>query len=233
MNQCKCALLGIAALFIAGILPAAEGDAERSETVNAFLNNQYLVENNRLLGLAEKSLADGQFEDSVKYAEEAIRYAKLSDDWVKQQMKIKEANDTIAAAQARLDWAKKIGAPKNFTAVYNEADTLFTGALDARSREDWDTSLDSARKVISVLSVLPEIPPLPAQYLVKSWKTVKDCLWNIAAKPEIYGDPYQWRVIYNANKSKLPKPDNPNLIDPGIILDIPSIKGETRTGILE
>jgi nucleoid-associated protein YgaU len=62
---------------------------------------------------------------------------------------------------------------------------------------------------------------------------MRDCLWNIAAKPEIYDDPFQWRHIYNANKSKFPKSDNPDLLLPGTLLDIPSIKGEYRAGILE
>ena len=80
---------------------------------------------------------------------------------------------------------------------------------------------------------LPETPVLPAQYLVKSWTTTRDCLWNIAGKPEIYGDPWQWRRIYDANRDKMPRPDDPDLIHPGMILDIPSIAGEFRAGIME
>jgi len=74
-------------------------------------------------------------------------------------------------------------------------------------------------------------PPLPAKYRVRPYPTYKDTLRNIAARPWVYNDPTKWRVLYNANKSKLPQPNNPNLIYPGMILDIPSIKGELRRGI--
>jgi nucleoid-associated protein YgaU len=73
--------------------------------------------------------------------------------------------------------------------------------------------------------------PLPAQYTVRQWTNAKDCLWNIAGRPWAYGDPHQWRLIYNANKSRMSDPDDPNLIEPGMVLDIPSLKGETRQGM--
>jgi hypothetical protein len=40
-----------------------------------------------------------------------------------------------------------------------------------------------------------------------------------------------WKVLYEANKSKMPDPDNPDLIEPGMVLDIPSIRGEFRRGM--
>jgi nucleoid-associated protein YgaU len=40
-----------------------------------------------------------------------------------------------------------------------------------------------------------------------------------------------WKVLYNANKSKMPDPNNPDLIEPGMVIDIPSVKGETREGM--
>jgi nucleoid-associated protein YgaU len=58
-------------------------------------------------------------------------------------------------------------------------------------------------------------------------------LWNIAGYSWVYNEPEKWRLLYEANKSKLPEPDNPNLIEPGMVLDIPSDKGETRQGMWE
>jgi nucleoid-associated protein YgaU len=74
-------------------------------------------------------------------------------------------------------------------------------------------------------------PALPAQYTVRTWKNERDCLWNIAAKPWSYNDPHKWRLLYDANKNKFPDPQNPNWLEPGIVLDIPSIKGEIRRGL--
>jgi hypothetical protein len=74
-------------------------------------------------------------------------------------------------------------------------------------------------------------PGLPAQYMVRTWKNEKDCLWAIAGRPWVYNNPYQWRILYEANKDKLPDPQNPDWLEPGIVLDIPSIKGESRRGM--
>ncbi|MCL2473220.1 MAG: LysM peptidoglycan-binding domain-containing protein, partial [Treponema sp.] len=74
-------------------------------------------------------------------------------------------------------------------------------------------------------------PPLPAQYTVRPWAASKDCLWNIAGRSWVYNDPRQWKRLYDANKAKMPEPNNPDLIHPGMVLDIPSIKGETRQGM--
>jgi len=46
----------------------------------------------------------------------------------------------------------------------------------------------------------------------------------------VYNDPRKWKTLYEANKSKMPQPNNPDLIEPGMILDIPAIKGEVRQG---
>ena len=72
---------------------------------------------------------------------------------------------------------------------------------------------------------------LPSQYIVRSWDISKDCFWNIAAQPWVYNDPRKWIVLYSANKSRLPDPDNPDLLPPGLILNIPSINSETREGM--
>jgi nucleoid-associated protein YgaU len=214
-------------------LSAAEGNAQYSEFVNGLLNNQYMVENRRLIGLAENAYADGKYDDAVKYALEANKYAQMSDDYVRQQMKMKDALDAIAAAQARLERVKNTNAHLKYAAIYEKAEQTFTEALNHRSKEEWDPAKDSALAVLTMLSEIPDTPVLAAQYRVKTWNGAKDCLWNIAGKKEIYGDPWKWRLIYNANKSKFPIPGNPNIIEPGTLLDIPSLKGEYRVGILE
>jgi hypothetical protein len=72
---------------------------------------------------------------------------------------------------------------------------------------------------------------LPAQYTVRSWRRTGDSLAAIAAMPFIYGDSRKWRVLYEANKRKLPRPNNPNLIYPGMVLDIQNLEGENRSGM--
>lgn len=50
-----------------------------------------------------------------------------------------------------------------------------------------------------------------------------DCLWNLAKT--YYNDPWEWRRIWNANKSQI---SDPNLIFPGWILTIPGKEAEVQ-----
>lgn len=55
-------------------------------------------------------------------------------------------------------------------------------------------------------------------YTVGTWAENKDCLWNIAGRSEIYGDPFQWPKIWQANTDQI---KNPDVIQPGWVLNIP------------
>ena len=55
-------------------------------------------------------------------------------------------------------------------------------------------------------------------YTVGTWQKDRDCLWNIAAKDEIYNDPFMWPKIWQANTDQI---RNPDLIFPGQVLRIP------------
>ncbi len=63
------------------------------------------------------------------------------------------------------------------------------------------------------VDVPPKRPDSKKTYTVKKG----DCLYNIAR--QFYGNPNEWRKIYNANKQVIGK--NPNLIYPGQIYTIP------------
>jgi hypothetical protein len=197
-------------------------------------NNQYYLESLRLTQLAQEAYDYGDYDSSTQYATEALRYAQLSDEYVALQLKIKETNDAITAAKTRLDWADSVGAPTRYPAEYNQAQTAYEEAVAERAAEAWDPAIDAAHRVVAALAYVQEAPagtPLPAQYTVRPWAISRDCFWNIAGRPWVYGDSAQWRLIYNANRAKLPQPDNPDLIHPGLILDIPSIGGEVRQGM--
>jgi nucleoid-associated protein YgaU len=58
-------------------------------------------------------------------------------------------------------------------------------------------------------------------YTVGTWAENRDCLWNIACKIEIYGDPFMWPKIWQANTDQI---RNPDIIHPGQVLQIP-VKG--------
>jgi nucleoid-associated protein YgaU len=121
--------------------------------------------------------------------------------------------------------------------------TLGTGyyntALVAHNGAQWDEVIDAAIRAIEILSVFEIVKQgqtagssgLVGQYTVRTWAVERDCLWNIAGYPWIYGDPRRWVELYEANKSKLPDPNNPHWIEPGMVLDIPNIKDDKRQGM--
>lgn len=72
---------------------------------------------------------------------------------------------------------------------------------------------------------VPEPEPEPEPMAAKNYEVKRgDTLWDIAAKSEIYGNPWEWPSIYTANKSVLNDPDNPSLIHSGMIFEIPVLK---------
>jgi nucleoid-associated protein YgaU len=214
---------------------AEETPADTEELVVPYRirNNRYFQESQRYARLAQGAYTVGDYDSATNFAYEAIVYAQLSDEYVILQLKIREANSAIAAAKHRIDWAVSSGASRQYPVEFKESESWYNESLSARAAEEWDNAIDAAYKVIELLAYIDAPPgtvPLPARYTVRAWTTFKDCLWNIAGRPWVYGNPYQWRVLYNANRSKLPDPNNPNLIEPGMVLDIPSIKGERRQG---
>jgi len=56
-------------------------------------------------------------------------------------------------------------------------------------------------------------------YVVGTWAKDRDCLWNIAKKPDIYGDAFRWPKIWQKNRDQI---KNPDLIYPGQVLKIPA-----------
>jgi LysM repeat protein len=53
-----------------------------------------------------------------------------------------------------------------------------------------------------------------------------DHLWGIAGKESVYGNPYNWPLIYKANSDKIKDAD---LIHPGQVLDIKSNPSDAET----
>jgi nucleoid-associated protein YgaU len=62
-------------------------------------------------------------------------------------------------------------------------------------------------------------------YTVGTWADNKDCLWNISGKMDIYGDPFQWPKIWQANTNLV---RNPDIIHPGQVLTLPQKGPQTN-----
>ncbi|MDR1836193.1 MAG: LysM peptidoglycan-binding domain-containing protein [Treponema sp.] len=202
-------------------------------------NNDFYLESVRLNTLAQETFEFGDYDASAGFAEEAIRYALLSDEFV--------ADELIIQAKRYLDWADSNNIARLHPSAYIEGKGYYETGVAALFLDQWSDSISSSVRAIEIFSQFiadtaslppPSPPPsrvpggvLPNQYTVRSWAVYRDCLWNIAGYSWVYGDPTRWRVLYEANKAKMPDPNNPDWIEPGMVLDIPSISGEVRQGV--
>ncbi|MDR2048977.1 MAG: LysM peptidoglycan-binding domain-containing protein [Treponema sp.] len=239
----KAALFAAVLFFV--LFPVFAQTAEDGQNIpRTILNNEYYLRSVRLTQLAKDAYEEGDYDASAEYAGEAAEYARLSDEYVAMRL----ADYAIARAHSRYTWAGQVGAATRYPAEYEEAGTYYNQAIEDRRAEEWVSARESAERVLVILanveapgrsgpSVTETEPPgpgdgtLPAQYTVRNWRDTGDCLSAIAGWSWVYGDVYQWRDLYDANKDKLPDPNNPHLIQPGMVLDIPSLKGEVRQGM--
>jgi nucleoid-associated protein YgaU len=161
-----------------------------------------LAKSSSLTRQAKDAFEEGDYDAAIARAEEAVQFALFSGEQAAGGIAAAASGAEAGAAPQRPDQTKVQGA------AIASPPASAPPASGARADGTY-----------------------PAQYIVRSWKTAGDSLSAIAGRSYIYGDARQWRILYEANKDKLPKPDNPNLIHPGMVLDIPSIKGETRQGV--
>jgi nucleoid-associated protein YgaU len=213
---------------VAVLAAAASSDAALPRDIR---NNRYFMESIRLRDLAKEAFEYGDYDASANYAVESQRYARLSDEYVALQLKIRETDIAIGAARDRIAWALSRGVDRTYPNQFRDAQGSYDEALSLREQEQWDPAIAAAQKVLYILADSSERLPLPAQYTVRTWQTERDCLWNISGYSWVYADPFQWRRLYEANRAKMPEPNNPDLIHPGTVLDIPSIRGEVRQGM--
>lgn len=196
----------------------------------SYKNNTYQKLADEYTKKAEIALDAGQYDDAVEYSKKATENAELSKAYIQMMMAKGSAEDNITLAKNKLAWAEKIDAPNTFPMAYTAAKENLSAAEASFTNEDWEKATEFAKASLASLDGVHEVTPLPAVYIVRPWAETKDCYWNISGRPYIYNNPLLWENLYQANKNSMPKPENPNLIHPGMKMDIPSLTGEYRKG---
>lgn len=182
---------------------------------------------------SEAAFEEGDYEESRKLANESVVYSKKSDEWIAMMLSKYRANSALKKVNRRLYIVNRIQASTNFPEELKKGTALYDEANELYKNEKYIESYPLAIEALEVLKVIIYISPkgvLPAAYVVLNKPGNEDCLWKIAGYDYIYGEGAEWKLIYEANKSILPNPSNPDLIVPGLILQIPSINGEKRSG---
>ncbi len=196
----------------------------------SYKNNTYQKLANEYTKKAEAALDAGEYALSEEYAAKAAENAELSKAYIDKMLAQGNAEKAIAEAKKKLDWAKSVNADKTFPTAYSAAEEAFSNANTAYDKGDYLSAVQYAKAVNDALNGVREVTPLPQFYVVRPWAETKDCYWNISGRKYVYNNPLLWENLYNANKSKMPRPNDPNLILPGMKMEIPSISGELREG---
>jgi nucleoid-associated protein YgaU len=233
-------IITILALVVLGFVAAAL-------SAQSLLDNEFYKKAQALKAQSDAALAAGDY-DAAQAKEQ---FAK-SDAYVAEMLGRYRANGWLQRGNELLAQAKADGKDKSSPDLFGEAAgdlVLAKAAYDGGTYED---SVDFSKRAIATLASIPKpepvavtpvvpvvpvepvepagTPELPATYTVQLIPERRDCLWRIAGYPFIYNNPWKWKVLYEANRAILIDPNNPNLIDVGQVLTIPSIAGEVREG---
>ncbi len=204
-----------------------------------------LDEAKAMLDKAQAFADDKKCKDSKASSLQAIELAKKAEqDAVAEKAKAKTlADEAIAAAVKAGDTAKAEDAETYAKAELDAGDAALGEAKNLMANDECkyyqvkkmadDAAAkfgDAAAKAIAEKARIAEekrkaeeAARMAAEEELKrhpkEWTVVKgECLWKIAGYDKIYADPFQWPLIYKANKAQIKDPD---LIHPGQVFAIP------------
>ena len=162
---------------------------------------------------------NAEAENLLKQAEEAYDakdYAKATELANKSKQYI-AASKAIFDAKAAAAAAEAAGSPWRDTEnligqaeqALSEGDTAKAIQLANEARRQAENALAQAEAEKARLAAAPA-----AKASADTGYTVKrgDSLWHISGRSDVYGNPYQWPLLYKANRSKIKDAD---LIYPG------------------
>ena len=199
----------------------------------SYKNNTYQKLVDEYTRQAQAALNAGRYDESIELSKKAEENAALSRAYIDMMLAKKAADDEMKIAQNKIAWAKSIDADKNFPMAFTAAQNKYSSAEKSYGGEDYKAAANYARESVALLDGVREVTPLPEFYVVRPWADTKDCFWNISGRPYIYNNPLLWENLYQANKTNIPRPEDPNLILPGMKMQIPSLSGEIRSGVYD
>lgn len=213
-------------------------------TAQNLLDNPEMRQSREYERLAAEALEEGDYEDAIEYSELAADYARRGQETAERMALGFRANSMRNRADSRLYYARRIGVPSRDQEAYDRAAAAYEDAVAYLNDEEYQQSINKSQEVLDILAdfqprrFVAERPEAhepagdkPRYYIVRLIPERRDSFWRIAEYDFIYGDPWLWPRLYERNKHMLHDPDNPHLIHPGMMFEIPSRNGEERAGI--
>lgn len=199
----------------------------------SYADNQYQRLAEGYTARAQEAFDSGEYDLAVEYTIKAEENAELSRAYIELMLARADADTQIRVARNRLVWARSIKADVNYPDKYNASSQKIETAQASFAAENYAEASAYAKEAMDLLSGIQENLPLPKYYVVQPWPENGDCFWNIAGEPYVYNDPYLWKNLYQANKDSMEDSSNPDVIHPGMKIEIPSISGEIREGVYD
>ncbi len=221
----------------------------------AFVSAQNLMDDPEYSGLindverlqdeAQTAIDEGRYEEATALARQAEEAAEAAEERAQEVVLRFRANSWVnRIAPERIEVVRSYNAPERYPEDWERANELMDEARELYADEEWFPSIQAARNVVRALEDVrrPGMTSepgdqssgrggLPATYIVRLLSGQRDSFWKIAGYDFVYGNPWKWRELYEANREKLPEPDNPDLILPGMEMSIPELEGESRSGV--
>lgn len=191
---------------------------------------------------AQAAMNDGRYDEAAEFADlAAIEYRKSREYADMMRLKFRAANAINLAQRTITDVSSYKPTADAYASEIAEARTLLTEARSLYDSEDWIESRAKAEDSYALLRDIRRVETpkdnrssstlvLPKYYTVVARPKNTDCYWNISARAGVYNNPLLWENLWHANKASMKDPNNPHLIFPGMIIEIPSVEGEVREG---
>lgn len=209
---------------------------------NEILNNKVItkgdINDGIISGYLDKSknyLDESNYDDSIENSKEAIfAIDKLNQNLEPEDnLELKdEAIRLFVKAGVAFNKAKDDKFIDKETDSFKKAHILIYNAQESLKKSYHKDVIENSKQTIAILeeiikSKTASNPTLPAYYVVVKREKGSDSFWRIASYVYIYGSGVYWEKLYLANKDKL---TNPFILQPGVILKVPPLKGEKREG---
>ena len=196
----------------------------------SYSNNEYQKKARELTALAQEAFDEGDYDKAIELTAQAEENAEKSQAYIQMMIAKADAEKQMTIAKNQQAWALRVRGDVNYPMAYSAGTKSLENGQIAFDKEDFVGASAYAIEAIQAFSSIEEVTPLPQFYVVRPWAENKDCYWNISGRSYVYNNPTLWENLYQANKSKMKDPANPDLIYPGMKMEIPSITGEYREG---
>ena len=176
---------------------------------------------NAALNKAMPAFAEQKKSDAAKAIMAAeSSYKSLGAGAMKNQPAARSIEESLAAGREALSSAEKNYTAKQYEKSIQDSEEAMRLALIVNEQ-----SIALARSAPAGKTEKPSGEPSGDRTYEIGKSDPPECLSCISGKNNVYGDPYMWVKIYEANKEKI---NNPHLIFPGQTLVIPEVDAKEK-----